>query len=145
MFLVDAIMRYYLRITTAILCLIWLFPSMANSNLYEPISKAKSRETIYMQKFGAVAPLFKTNSEGLIIWECWASPPEEWTKKQAMEFAKLLIPKKLLKEKPKKGDKDSSYEPYMYSDGTMIILTSGINNKYIGVEVRAPGYKGPRC
>ena len=119
-------------------------PSTANCDLGDTLAKAKSKATQYKRSYGAVDPLFKANANGKIIWECWAAPPQMWSKSEAMEFAKQLIPSSIRKETPQKGEVDGGYEPFIYSDGTIIILTSGFK-KYIGVEVRAPNYNGPRC
>lgn len=73
------------------------------------------------------------------------SPPQMWSEYEALEFAKQLIPSSIRKETPQKGEKDGGYEPFIYADGTIIILTIGLGVKYIGVEVRAPNYNGPRC
>lgn len=120
-------------------------PAIATANLEDSLAKAKSRASFYEAKYGAVAPLFKTNDKGIVVWECWAGPPNEWTKKEVLEFARLLIPKRLWKETPRKGKADGIYEPHTYSDGTMIILSSGLGSRYMGLEVRAPQYTGPRC
>ena len=50
-------------------------------NLCYTLEKAKSRTDYYAQKYGAVDPLFKTDDSGKVIWECWAAPPEGWTKR----------------------------------------------------------------
>jgi hypothetical protein len=121
-------------------------PSDAIANLGEKLSTAKARTSYYKKSFGAVDPIFQANKNGVVIMECWAASPEMWTKAKAMEFAKLLIPKKLRNEKPKMGPEDRIMEPYTFSEGTMIILQqAGFSNKYIGVEVRSPEYKGPPC
>jgi hypothetical protein len=116
--------------TLAILSFIFLLHSnVAYCGLGDTLVQAKSKTLLYKQRYGAVAPLFKTDKNGKVIWECWAAPPRMWTKKEAMEFVKNLLPNSLKNETPKIGTKDGIYEPYIYSDGTMIIL-SGFNGKY---------------
>ena len=121
-----------------------LSSNVAYCDLGDTLAQAKSKASMYKQKYGAVDPLFKTDKNGKVIWECWAGPPREWTEKEAMEFAMKLLPSSLRNETPRKGSKDGTYYPYTFSDGTMIIL-QGFRGSYIGVEVRAPGYDGPRC
>ncbi len=125
------------------------FVFLLNSNtaycdLGDTLAQAKSKAALYKQKYGAVCPLFEIDKNGKVVWECWAAPPRMWSKRDAMEFGKNLLPNSLKNEIPKMSTKDGIYEPYIYSDGTMIIL-SGFGGSYIGVEVRASGYDGPRC
>ncbi|UCE55553.1 MAG: hypothetical protein JSV31_08945 [Desulfobacterales bacterium] len=141
-----------LHLLLFLLFIILILPSDAIANLGEKVSTAKTRTSsktrtsYYKKSFGAVDPIFQTNKNGVVIMEFWAAPPEMWTKAKAMEFAKLLIPKKLRNEKPKMGLEEGIMEPYTFSDGTMIILQqAGFGKKYIGVEVRSPEYKGPPC
>lgn len=132
-------------ITVAVfMMVILIIPKSSYANLGDSLSKAKSRTEYYKKKYGAIDPLFETDDNGKVIWECWAAPPKQWTGKEALKFAMELVPKPLKKETPKKGKKDGTYYPYKFSDGTMIIL-SGFNGAYFGLEVRAPGFKGPRC
>lgn len=122
--------------------------SDTTANLGESLSAAKARSHEYGTKYKAGALLFKTDSRGVVVWECWDAPARMWNKQEAMNLATDLLPKGLKKETPSPGGVDGMYEPYTFSDGTMIILSGGLsalNGKYIGVEVRAPGYTGPRC
>jgi len=130
----------------------WL--SEAQANLGETVAEAKSHERAYRFLFGAVYPLFNTDTNGKVNWECWAAPAEQWTKDQAIELARRLIPKDMASKSPKRGAKDGQYEPYVYPDGTVVILNSsgaalqgarGIVGSYIGVEVHSPSYAGGRC
>jgi len=121
-----------------------LSPYMAYCDLGDTIAQAKSRASSYYQKYGALDPLFKSGKDGKVIWECWAAPARMWSQKEAMEFAKELVPSSLKNEILKRGTKDGTSELYTYSDGTMIIF-SVFDQKYVSVEVRAPGYDGPRC
>ena len=117
---------------------VFIAPSTANCCLGDTLDQAKMKAPLYKDKYGAVDPLFNTNANGKVIWECWAAPPQMWSKYEALEFAKQLIPSSIRKETPQEGEKDGGYEPFIYSDGTIIILTNGFGGKYIGVEVRAP-------
>ena len=134
------------------LSVFWL--SEAQANLGDTLSQANARGRAYEIQYGAVAPLFNTDTNGKVNWECWAAPPEQWTRDQAIELARRLIPKDMASKSPKKGAKDGSYEPYVYPDGTVVILNSagdilqgarGIVGSYIGVEVHSPSYAGGRC
>ena len=132
-------------IARVFISLVLLLPaSTAFGDLGDSLSKAKSKATYYKSKYDAVTPIFKTNNNGIVNWECWAAPPREWSEKEALTFAIDLLPKSLKTETPQKGKKDGTYYPYSFSDGAMIIL-SGFQSSYLGVEVRAPGYDGPRC
>ncbi len=122
--------------------------SDTTANLGESLSAAQARSHEYGTKYKAIALLFITDSRGVVVSECWDAPGRNWNKQEAMNLATDLLPKGLKKETPSPGGVDGMYEPYTFSDGTMIILTGGfsaLNGKYIGVEVRAPGYTGPRC
>lgn len=61
--------------------LLFFNPVVAVANLGDSLAKAKSRAPFYKSKYGAVAPLFETNDEGKIVWECWAAPPR-WMEKE---------------------------------------------------------------
>ena len=128
---------------------IWF--SGAYSNLGDTLSQAKVRGEVYEAEFGAAAPLFDTDSNGKVNWECWAAPPEQWTKDQAMEFARKLIPKTISSISPKEGELNGIREPYFYPDGTVVILQvadlgiNGVRESYFGVEVFSPSYTGPNC
>ena len=127
----------------------WL--SDAQGTLGDTLSQAKMHGKSYETQFGAVEPLFNTDANGVVNWECWAAPAELWTKDQAMELARLLIPRTIASKSPKKGAIDGTNEPYTYPDGTVVILQviplviEGIGGKYFGVEVRSPSYVGPYC
>lgn len=122
-----------------------LFAPIASfANLGDSLSKAQARASLYKQKYEAVDPLFEVDSKGKVAWECWAAPPNMWGQSEALKLGRALLPVSLRKESPKKEPKDGSYYPYTFSDGTMIII-SGYNGKYMGVEVRSPNFSGPRC
>ena len=131
------------------LSVFWL--SDAQGNLGDTLSQAKARGKAYETKYGAVAPLFNTDANGKVNWECWAAPAEQWTKDQAMELARRLIPKDTASKSPKKGAIDGVYEPYFYPDGTVVIfqvmrlVLQGVRGNYFGVEVHSPSYAGLRC
>ena len=131
------------------LSVFWL--SDAQGNLGDTPSQAKARGNAYETQYGAVAPLFGTDPNGKVNWECWAAPPELWTKDQAMELARRLIPKDIASKSPKKGAIDGVNEPYFYPDGTVVILQGmkvvgkGVRGNYLGVEVHSPSYAGQRC
>ena len=132
------------NIVSVFICLFLLPASTAFGDLGDSLYKAKSNERYYKSKYGAILPLFTTNNNGTVIWECWAAPPREWSEQEALAFAIELLPKHLKTETPQRGKVDGSIYPYSFSDATMIILT-GMQGSYIGVEVRAPGYDGPEC
>ena len=130
------------------LSIFWL--SEAQANLGETVAEAKSNERAYRFLFGAVYPLFNTDTNGKVNWECWAAPAEQWTKHEVMDFARLLIPKDMASKSPKKGAIDGISDAYFYPDGTVVILDAGITFRgakrlYIGVEVRSPSYTGYLC
>ncbi len=131
------------------LSVFWL--SDAQGNLGDTLSQAKARGKAYETQYGAVAPLFNIDANGKVNWECWAAPPEQWTKDQAMKFAQRLIPKAMAAKSPKNGAIDGVYEPYFYPDGTVVIfqvmslVIQGVRGNYFGVEVRSPNYAGQRC
>ncbi len=137
-------MRIISTAVAVLIMVILIIPKCVYANIGDSLSKAKSRTEYYKKKYGAIDPLFETDDNGKVIWECWVAPPEQWTEKEALKFAMELVPKPLKKEAPKKERKDGTYYPYKLSDGTMIIL-SGFNGAYFGLEVRAPGFKGSRC
>jgi hypothetical protein len=128
------------------LSVFWL--SDAQGNLGDTLSQAKAHGKAYEAQYGAVAPLFNTDANGKVNWECWAAPPEQWTKDQAIEFSRRLIPKDMASKSPKKGAIDGINEPYFYPDGTVVILQvmgvviQGVRGKYLGVEVHNSSYAG---
>ncbi len=131
-------------IALVVFSVVFLSSNAAYCKLGGTLAQTKSKTSLFKKKYGAVAPMFETDKNGRIIWECWAAPPQMWSKKEALTFAKNLLPSSLKSETPKRGTKDVTLEPYIYSDGTIIIL-SEFKGRYIGVEVRAPGYDGPFC
>lgn len=132
-----------------VLSVFWL--SDAQGNLGDTLRLAKEHGKAYEIQFGAVAPLFNTDANGKVNWECWAAPAELWTKDQAMEFARRLIPKGMVSKSPKKGAIDGTYEPYFYPDGTVVIfqvtpfVMQSVRGNYFGVEVNRSSYVGLRC
>ncbi len=131
------------------LSVFWL--SEAQATLGETVAEAKSHARTYRNLYGACCPLFQTDTNGKVIWECWAAPPEQWTKHEVMHFARLLIPKDMASKSPKKGAIEGDRELYYYPDGTVVSLTftniaiprtKGI---YYGVEVHSPSYTGYFC
>lgn len=76
--------------------------------------------------------------------ECWAAPPEMWSKAQAMALGKKLLPPKLRTVKPKPQLPDEADEGYVWADGTRLLLLKA-GEKYIQVEVRTKSYTGPGC
>jgi len=131
------------------LSVFWL--SDAQGNLGDTLMQAMVHGKVYETQYGAVAPLFNTDANGKVNWECWAAPAELWTKDQAMEVARRLIPTSMASESPKKGAIDGTNEPYFYPDGTVVILQvisldiQGVRGNYFGVEARSPSYVGPYC
>ena len=134
-----------------ILILAVLTATLAVVNLGDTTSQAKARGKAYESQFGAIAPMFNTNANGRINWECWAAPAELWTMDQAKNFAQRLIPRAMASKSPKKGAIDGVYEPYFYPDGTVVIfqvmrlVIPGLKGTYLGVEVQSPSYDGLRC
>jgi len=126
-------------------------PLVAGANLGDTLNKAKSRGNGYKRSFGALHPIFETNKNGKIIFECWAAPAKQWSKEQVMKFAKKLVSPKLANQVPKNLKKVGSKEIYEYRDGTKIfyqVMPFSIPNtqgNYIGVEVQSPTYKGADC
>ena len=114
------------------------------ANLGETMSAAKGRSASYAQRYGAVEPIFNVDSKGMVIMECWAAPPQMWSRDLALRFATELLPAPLQKAKPKALPKDGSEEGFLYPDGTRVILQE-FQGKYLGVEVRSPSFKGPGC
>ena len=115
-----------------------------SATLGERVAAAKARANDYKTKFGAVDPVFQTDASGRIIMECWAAPPEMWSKARAMALGNELLPPKLKVAKPKALPRDGSEEAYVWSDGTKLVLKA-FQDKYIQVEVRAKTYTGPGC
>ena len=146
-----AMLRTRIAIGSCALALSVFWLSDAQGNLGDTLSQAKARGKAYETQYGAVAPLFETDANGKVNWECWAAPPEQWTKDQAMKFARRLIPKAMAAKPPKHGAKDGVYEPYFYPDGTVVIfqvmnlVVQGVRGNYFGVEVHSPNYAGQRC
>ena len=102
----------------------FLFPNTAKCALGDTLAQAKSKSSQYERKYGAVAPMFQTDSAGSVIWEGWSAPPQMWSKTEALEFARQLLPSAVRDEAPTKGEKDGTKEPFIYSDGT--VITSSI-------------------
>ena len=121
------------------------------ADLGDTLNKAKSRKSVYKKAFGAVSPIFKTNKNGRIIFECWAAPAEQWSKEQVMKFAKKLVFPKLANQVPQKLKNKGSKEIYKYQDGTMIFLEvmpiplPGTQGNYVGIEVQSSTYRGINC
>lgn len=144
-------LKTQIAIGSGILALTVFWLSDAQGNLGDTLSEAEARGKAYKTQYGAVAPLFHTDANGKVIWECWAAPPEQWTKDQALEFARQLIRKDVVSRFPVSGKKDGSFETYTLLDGTIVILqfltlkVKGSRGDYIGLEVRSPTYTGPKC
>lgn len=116
----------------------------AVANLGDSLREAKARAPVYMERYGAIEPIFETSSDGTVIMECWAAPAKPWTKAQAYEFGKELLPSALHNTKPRAMPTDGTLESFEYEDGTLLIL-QGLNGMYFGVEVAGKEYQGPRC
>jgi len=113
--------------------------------LGDTLSVAKGRAAEFKGRYGAINPIFDTDKQGRVVRECWAAPPEEWTKSQAMSFAAELVPAALRKEQPKVLPKDGGQESFVYSDGTTVLIVGWQAGRYIQVEVHAKGFTGTRC
>jgi hypothetical protein len=123
--------------------LTWL-PCALSANLGEPLAAAKLRGPRYKAVYGAVAPIFQVDAKGGVVMECWAAPPEMWSKTQAMGLGAALVPVKLSKIEPKSRGRDGSAELFEWPDGTTMVLRS-FRDKYLSVEVRAATFTGNRC
>ena len=66
--------------------------------------------------------------------ECWAAPPEMWSKALAMSFGTALLPVRLGKIQPKARGRDGSAELFEWPDGTTMVLLA-FKDKYLSVEV----------
>lgn len=114
------------------------------ANLGDTLPEAKARQGKYAKLYGAINPLYETDKNGIVIFECWAAPPEMWSRSKALEFGKMLVPEELKDENPKMGKLDGTLLPFIYSDGTQIFLSMA-GNLCMGVEVRLSSYDGPNC
>jgi len=121
-------------------------PPITVTHSGKSLSQAKSKTSIYEAQYGAILPLFETDDNGNVVFECWVGPPEDWSEEEAMEFARNLLPSSLKDEIPDKDGIDGTEYSFTFSDGTIIILHSSyIKDRYMMVEVRIPGYDGPSC
>ncbi len=131
-------------VLTLIIGLAVLASGTASANLDDTAQAARARAADYARRYGATDPIFKTTAKGLIALECWAAPPDRWSKETAMAFGLELVPTRLQSSTPAALPDDDANETYRFEDGTTLILQNA-GGEYIGVEVRAKGYKGPEC
>jgi hypothetical protein len=131
--------------TTGVLAVLLLgLPCAVSANLGEPLAAAKLRGPRYKAAYGAVVPIFQVDAKGVVVMECWAAPPEMWSKAQAMSLGAALVPAKLRKIEPKAHGRDGSAEEFKWPDGTTMVLMA-FKDKYLSVEVRTATYTGNRC
>ena len=116
----------------------------AQANIGDTLREAEAHGKTYETHYGAILPLFETDSDGKVIWECWAAPAEQWTKDQAFRLAQQLIPAKTATQTPKNEGVDGTLERFTYPDGTVIILQV-FQGRYMGVEVHSSSYVGNYC
>ncbi|MFC1622675.1 hypothetical protein ACFL1Y_01615 [Patescibacteria group bacterium] len=120
--------------------------SIIAEHLGKSLSQAKSKTSIYEAQYGAILPLFETDNNGNVVFECWVGPPEDWSEEEAMEFARNLLPLSLKDKIPDKDGIDGTEHSFIFSDGTTIILHSSyVKDKYMMVEIRTSNYDGPSC
>jgi hypothetical protein len=129
-----------LLVTAVFLCA----AGSSGARLGEKEKKAGSWEKQWAKKFGASAPFFKTNEQGIVIQECWEGPAEGWSEGKALKFGRHLVPPKLRKQMPKRGKVEGTYVWYKYKDGTAIVLSEGPTG-FVQVEVHLSSFKGSRC
>lgn len=132
------------RATGVLAALLIGLPCTLWADLGEPLAAAKLRGPRYKAAYGAVAPIFQVDAKGIVVMECWAAPPEMWSKAQALGFGTKLLPAKLSKMEPKLRGRDGSAELFEWPDGTTMVLMA-FKDKYLSVEVRTGTYNGNRC
>jgi hypothetical protein len=125
-------------------CLVTAPGLVVSANVGEPLAQAKIHSSDYGKRYGAVAPIFKTDAAGRISLECWAAPPEQWTKAQALALAKELLPPMLRSAIPKALPPAGTAETFVWADGTRLILF-GRRGRYDEIEVRSSNSLGDGC
>jgi hypothetical protein len=133
-------MKKNLQYTIILIMGVLLFSPALNAG----VNYSMERVIEYKKKYGAYNPFFRTNKSGDVVAECWNAPHRMWKVKEALKFAKLLVPKKQKGKKPVLITSDRVKQIYRYSDGTRIIFKM-LGGKCTLVGVYKASYKGPPC
>lgn len=100
----------------------------------------------YREKYDAKFLHAKYDENKRILWECWSTRgDDEWTQEEALDFGKVLLPKKLRSETPRKHIKSKNNQYFIYSDGTKINLSGMDIDEVMLIEVCSPNGKCGQC
>ena len=121
-------------------------PNTAIADIGITREQAEARVTIHTANHRGRYPLFETNENGIVVWECWEAPPEGWTKPQAMSLVKDLIPPALRSQTPRRAKPQAGGEMLVYQDGTTVWLEYSVPKAlYRFAAVWTREYRGSEC
>ena len=118
--------------------------SPAIATLGEREAVAVRRASEWQTKYGAVAPIVKTDGSGNVNFECWSAPPEGWDQKTALAFGMDLLPADARNLTPERVSSRSCNNAFQVS-GRYDICLSGIGGSIFDVSAATTSYTGPSC
>ena len=136
-------MRFLIK-SASLLIFFLLLPAVSFGTLGDTRDSAESKSGKWERKYGAIAPIIKTNQNGKVVQECWSAPSQGWKKTTALDFAKELLPTEVRKTKPKQLAVDGHQTIFTVEENYKIYL-SDFNGKTYDVEITSTAYKGYRC
>ena len=133
------------NLLSALLAILFLCATTtAAARLGEKKAAAGKREKRLEKKYRVSDPWYKTNDKDKIVQECWQAPDEGWGVKQALKFARELIPPKMRRGKAQRQNVEGNLIFFKFKKGATIVLSEGPNG-IIQIEVHVPGFEGRRC
>ena len=117
--------------------------------LGEGPGSAKVRSSQWNKQYGVVAPIIRTSTRGVVIFECWSAPPSGLSEAKALRFAQDLLPESVSGGTPNKIKVDGQMHIFQVTGGYTIILhefkRSLGDGPVTDIEVHDSSWKGSHC